>query len=219
MPRSTDERKRAFESEALAHIDRVYQVALRLTRDETRAEDLVQETYLRACRSWRQYEPGTNARAWLLTILRNTFVSEGRRPHRRARTVELTEVQETLELAGLRQLDPEGESMRQIFGERVGRAITALPVEFRETLVLSDLAGLRYVEVAEVVGVPIGTVKSRLFRARRALQEQLHDYAVDMGYIEPRRARGRLVSGAQGTKRVTNPRAATDSGKCATCCR
>ena len=91
--------------------------------------DLVQETYLRACRSGRRYEPGTNARAWLLTILRNAFVSEGRRPHRTAQTVELTEVQETLELDGHRQLDPEAESMRQIFVERVGRALTTLPAQ------------------------------------------------------------------------------------------
>ena len=190
MPRRRDERQRAFEAEALAHIDDVYQFALRLTRDESRAEDLVQETYLRACRFWRQYEPGTNARAWLLTILRNTFVSEGRRPHRRARTVELTEVQERLELDGLRRPDPEDESLRQILGERVGRAITTLPAQFREALVLSDLAGLRYAEVAEVIGIPIGTVKSRLFRARRELQKQLYDYAVDMGYIDSRAVRG-----------------------------
>jgi len=187
----------------MPHLDTVYRVALRMTGEPARADDLVQDTMLKAYRFWHRYESGTNVRAWLLTILRNTFVSARRRPYRRARTVELSDVVEKVELDERLQINPEDESMRQIFGQRVSQAITTLPDEFRETLVMIDLAGLKYAEVAQVVGVPVGTVKSRLFRARRILQGLLYEYAVDMGYIQPRGEPGR--SGEADERRSRKP--------------
>ncbi len=175
----------AFEREALQHLDALYRFAVRLTGVEVQAEDLVQETMLRACRSWHQYKRGTNVRAWLLTILRNTFVSEYRRKRFLGPLLDVTEYESSMLGVETADIDPEGSLFDQLMDEEVIREIQALPEEFRTALVLVDIEGLRYEEVAEVTDVPVGTVKSRLYRARRALQSRLRDYAVEMGYIEP----------------------------------
>lgn len=188
MTTSLDEKRRGFEREALPHLDSAYRLALRLAGDPTRAEDLVQETMLKAFRSWDQYQPGTNARAWLLTILRNTFINEYRRERARGPTVELSEVEPFSLFTEVGERDPEGKIFDQMVDDEVLRAIDGLPEEFRETLVLSDVEGLPYQEIARITGAPVGTVKSRLFRARRALQHRLYDYAVEMGYIKRRPA-------------------------------
>lgn len=181
-----DRKRQAFESEALPHLDTVYRVAVRLAGNETLAEDLAQDTMLRAYRSWHQYRPGTNVRAWLLTILRHTFINEYRKARRRGNTVDVTAIEPYTVFAELQDTDPEGSFFSKIVDDEVLRAIDALPDEFRESLVLSDVEGLTYAEIAEVTDVPVGTVKSRLFRARQALQKQLYDYAVEMGYITRR---------------------------------
>ncbi len=181
--KSEDER-REFEVEALPHLDTVYRVALRLAGSEDQADDLVQETMLRAYRSWHQFTSGTNVRAWLLTILRHTFINEYRKTRRAGVTLEVSEVEEFRVLGDVQDVDPEGRFFDQIIDEEVLRAIDALPEEFREALVLSDVEDLSYAEIAKVLNVPIGTVKSRLFRARQALQQQLYEYAVEMGYIK-----------------------------------
>lgn len=176
----------AFEAEALPHLDTVYRVGRRLAGEDTLAEDLVQETMLKAFRSWHQYRPGTNVRAWLLTILRHTFINQYRRAKRRAVEVDVTEIEPYTVFRDVRDADPEGHFFDTIVDDEVLRAIDALPDEFREALVLSDMEGLTYAEIANVTEVPVGTVKSRLFRARQALQRQLYDYALEMGYIKRR---------------------------------
>ncbi|MEE8133720.1 MAG: sigma-70 family RNA polymerase sigma factor [Gemmatimonadales bacterium] len=184
----SDQKQRSFEEEALPHLDAVYRVALRLSGNETQAEDLTQETMMKAYRSWSQYREGTNARAWLLTILRNTFINEYRRTRRMGPTVDITEVESFTVFRDVQEVDPEGRFFDDIVDDEVLRAVDALPEEFRETLVLSDIEGLPYAEIAKITEVPVGTVKSRLFRARQALQAQLYDYAVEMGYIKKREA-------------------------------
>ncbi len=180
----SDAKKLSFEEEALPHLDAVYRVALRLSGNEAHAQDLAQETMLKAYRSWSQYREGTNARAWLLTILRNTFINEYRRMRRAGPTVDVTEIEAFTVFHDVQDTDPEGTFFDQLVDEDVLRAIDTLPDEFRETLMLSDIEGLPYAEIASITEVPVGTVKSRLFRARQALQKQLYDYAIEMGYIQ-----------------------------------
>jgi RNA polymerase sigma-70 factor (ECF subfamily) len=182
----SDDQRTAFEAEALPHLDAVFRVALRLANDESRAEDLTQETILKAYRSWHQYRPGTNVKAWLLTILRHTFINEYRKTKRARQEVDVDAIEPFTVFHDLHDADPEGTFFAQIVDDEVLRAIDALPDDFRETLVLSDVEGLTYQEIAQITKVPVGTVKSRLFRARQALQRELYDYAVEMGYIPER---------------------------------
>jgi RNA polymerase sigma-70 factor (ECF subfamily) len=177
---------RPFDQEALPHLDALYRVALRLTGDVTDAEDLVQDTMLKAYRSWRQYRPGTNAKAWLLTILRNTFINDYRRRRREPVTLDLDPVEPSGLYGAVGEADPEGSFFSRLVDAKVLEAIDALPPDFREVLVLSDMEGLGYAEIAETLGIPLGTVKSRLFRARRQLQGELYAHAVEMGYVKPR---------------------------------
>ena len=177
---------RSFDDEALPHLDSLYRVALRLTGDPSQAEDLVQDTMLKAYRSWRQYRPGTNARGWLLTILRNTFINDYRRRKLEPVAMDLEAVEPHAIYRSVEDTDPEGTFFSRIVDEKVLEAVDALPPDFREVLVLSDMEGLRYAEIAEALQLPIGTVKSRLFRARRQLQSALYAHAVEMGYIKPR---------------------------------
>lgn len=185
MPTKSD-RRTEFENEALPHLDTVYRVALRLSENEAHAEDLTQETMLKAYRSWHQYRSGTNARAWLLTILRHTFINEYRKARRVVREIDISEIEPYTVFRDVQEADPEGRFFDQIVDDQIIEAIEALPDEFRETLILSDVEGLPYAEIAEITEVPVGTVKSRLFRARQALQKELYAYAVEMGYIKRR---------------------------------
>jgi RNA polymerase sigma-70 factor (ECF subfamily) len=182
--------KLGFEDEALPHLDAVYRFALRLSGSADEAEDLVQETFLRAFRAWDQYERGTRAKSWLFTICRNVFL---RKRERSLRHDEI--VSESVDRSGSGSdpvnpvwvsalgADPEGEFFASIVDERIVEAIDALPEEYRTAVVLSDIEGLPYAEIAEMVDVPVGTVKSRLFRGRRRLQEVLYEHAVEMGYV------------------------------------
>ena len=183
-PRSVDEKRASFEREALVHLDALHRVALRLTGQPADADDLVQETMLKAYRAWDQYEPGTNAKGWLLTILRHAFINEYRRRTRRPETVDVDAIEPFAVFPEVQDEDPQGRFFERIVDDEVLRAIDELPEAFRETVVLSDVEGLSYQEVAQVLEVPIGTVKSRLFRARQMLQAKLYDYAVGMGYIK-----------------------------------
>ena len=172
----------AFEAELLKQLDALYSFAIKLTQSRDDADDLVSETVMRGLEKWRQFTPGTNLRAWLFTILYHAFVSRKRR-------VEKREVHPTDDRDGwsafdvVGESDPEGKFFESIVDDEVSRAIDELPDEYRETLVLSDLHEMRYAEIAEILGVPEGTVKSRLFRARRMLQKKLLDYALEMGYV------------------------------------
>ena len=181
-----------FEQEALPHLDAVYRFALRLTRSPAEAEDLVQETFLRAYRAWDQYTLGTKAKSWLFTICRNAFLRGRERDTRRDELVSEAaaesdaddRIYETPLFAGKADYDPEGEFFRGLVDDEVLAAVDGLPDDFREAVVLSDLHGMRYQEVAEILGVPLGTVKSRLFRGRKLLQEALYEYAIESGFLE-----------------------------------
>jgi RNA polymerase sigma-70 factor (ECF subfamily) len=185
--------KEGFEEEALPWLDAVYRFALRLTRGrEAEAEDLVQSTFLRAYRSWESFERGTNAKSWLFTICRNHFL---RGEERRGRRPEVTGSQLDTDVESLaatavfsevESADPEKRFFDSFVDEEVLRAVDALPEPFREVVTLSDLEGLAYPELTEVLGVPVGTVKSRLFRGRRLLQQALYDYALENGYVRPK---------------------------------
>ncbi len=179
-----DEKRQSFEREALVHLDALYRVALRLTGNAADADDLVQETMLKAYRAWHQYEQGTNAKGWLLTILRHAFINEYRRRTRHPETVDLDAIEPFAVFEDIQEEDPQGRFFDQIVDDEVLRAIDELPEQFREAIVLSDVEGMSYEEVARILSVPIGTVKSRLFRARRLLQGKLYEYAVGMGYIK-----------------------------------
>ena len=182
-----------FEEEALPHLDAVYRFALRLSGSPDQADDLVQETFLRAYKSWGQYTRGTAAKSWLFTICRNVFL---RRRERSQRHDEI--VSENVGRSGpgpnsvnpvwvsVLGVDPEGDFFESIVDDQIVEAIQSLPEEYRTAVVLSDLEGLPYAEIAELMEVPVGTVKSRLFRGRRQLQQVLYDYAVEMGYIAAR---------------------------------
>ena len=183
-PRSPEERREGFEQEALVHLDALYRVALRLTGNAADAEDLVQETMLRAYRSWDRYTPGTNAKGWLLTILRHLFINEYRRKSRHPETVDVDTIEPFALFQEVQEEDPQGAFFDRIVDDEVLRAVDQLPEAFREAVTLSDVEGLSYEEVAKVLAVPVGTVKSRLYRGRRLLQAKLYEYAVSMGYIK-----------------------------------
>ncbi len=169
-----------FEREVLAHLDALYSFAHRLTRDRHDAEDLVSDAILRAFEHWESYRLGTNARAWLFTIVYHVFVNRQRTAKREIPFPD-DEDGHTFEVVG--EIDPEGKFYDSFLDEEITRAIDTLPEEYRSSVVLSDVHGLRYAEIAGVLGVPEGTVKSRLFRGRRMLQEKLARYAVEMGYL------------------------------------
>lgn len=183
-PPSPEERRAGFEREALVHLDSLYRLALRLSGNEADAEDLVQEAMLRAYRSWERYTPGTNAKGWLLTILRHLFINEYRRKRRHPESVDLDTIEPFALLDEKQEEDPQTAFFDRIVDEEVLRAVDQLPEAFREAVMLSDVEGLSYEEIAKVLEVPVGTVKSRLYRGRRLLQGKLHEYAVSMGYIK-----------------------------------
>ena len=192
---ATSAEKVGFAEEALPHLDAVYRFALRLSGSPDQAQDLVQETFLRAYRSWDQYTRGTRAKSWLFTICRNVFLRGRERVQRHDRVVAESLDGSSALPAPVNPLwgrvdgvDPEGEFFEAIVDDEILAAIDGLPEEYRTAVVLSDLEGLAYAEVAELLEVPVGTVKSRLFRGRRLLQKVLYDYAVEMGYISPRAA-------------------------------
>jgi len=175
-------RRAEFEREALLHLDALYSFALKLSRSRDDAEDLVSDTMLRALERWEQYRLGTNIRAWLFTILYHLFVSRKRRiDAREVLAPDDTEGHPHFEPVG--ETDPEGAFYDSFIDEQVVAAIQALPDEYRSAVMLSDVQGMRYAEIASVLGVPEGTVKSRLFRGRRILQKKLRSYAAEMGYI------------------------------------
>jgi RNA polymerase sigma-70 factor (ECF subfamily) len=176
-------REKAFEREALPWIDDVFRFALSLTRDEADADDVVQDTFLRAYRSWHTFLPGSDCRRWLFTICRNVFL---RSRERQPLTVEIDESEsEAISAAGAfhgTSRDSADELHARIdLGTAIEKALTRLPEPFHSTLMLVDLEDQSYETAAEILGVPIGTVRSRLFRGRRLMQEHLLAHARDAG--------------------------------------
>lgn len=181
-----------FETEALSFLDALYRTALRMTRSEAEAEDLVQETYIRAFRFRHQFTAGTNLKAWLFRILTNTFINQYRRKAARPDTTELDDVEESILYRHMRDVspgssspDPEAEVIDNTLSSEVKEALEALPEKFRTTLLL-DVEGFSYKEIAEMLDIPIGTVMSRLHRGRKFLQKRLYDVARDRGIVAAR---------------------------------
>ncbi|MDQ3380465.1 MAG: sigma-70 family RNA polymerase sigma factor [Actinomycetota bacterium] len=180
---ATEARDRArFEEEALALADQVYRVARRLVGSREEAEDLVQETYARAFRSWRSFTPGTNMRAWLLRILTNLNVDRGRRIQRTPQTQPLEETDYYLanklaSTAGEEALDQE-QVVERLSQDSVVTALSEISPQFREAVVLVDIGDFTYADAAQILDVPIGTVMSRLHRGRRALKQKLAEEAL-----------------------------------------
>ena len=179
---ATEARDRVrFEEEALALADQVYRVARHLVGSRDEAEDLMQETYARAFRSWRSFTPGTNLRAWLLRILTNINIDRGRRRQRTPDSQPLEEgdyfLYNKLEESAGQQLDEE-RVLERLSQDSIVEALSAVPHNFRDVLVLVDIGDFSYQDTAQILDVPIGTVMSRLHRGRRILKTQLADGAV-----------------------------------------
>ena len=179
-------RSKDFEDLVLQHVDMMHAVALRLTRNSADAEDLTQNTLVKALRFHDKFKEGTYIKAWLLTILRNTFINEYRRKTRRPMQVELS----GFEAAETKQPDPQvpitpeqgdQESLMELLDDQVKTAIMALPKDFRDAVIMADLEDRSYKEIADVMGCPLGTVMSRLYRGRKLLRDNLKEYAQQYG--------------------------------------
>jgi RNA polymerase sigma-70 factor (ECF subfamily) len=170
-----------FEEEALALADQVYRVARGLSRSKEEAEDLMQEAYARAFRSWRSYTPGTNLRAWLLRILTNLNIDRGRRAQRTPDQQPLEESDYFLynQLEAASGETEEERVLERLSQDHVAEALSAVPHDFRDVVVLVDIGDFSYAEAAQILDIPIGTVMSRLHRGRRILKKELADLTVE----------------------------------------
>ncbi len=193
------ETRQRLEQAAIEHIDALYRTGLRMTRNPSDAEDLVQEAYLRAFRSLHQFTEGTNLRAWLFRILTNTYINEYRRRQRRPTNSSLDNIEEFYLYDHLvdSRFQPGSERPEDIVLQRltvddVNAAIDELPDDFRQVVLLADVEGFSYREIAEIADIPVGTVMSRLYRARRRLQRSLYEFAVESGIITEVAADGQL---------------------------
>jgi RNA polymerase sigma-70 factor (ECF subfamily) len=181
------QKQQEFQNEALPHMDFLYNYALRMTYNSTDAEDLVQETFLKAFRFWDSYEKGTNIRAWLFRIMKNAYINRYRKEKKEPETVEYDEVENFYN--SVRETASESSDLQEtlynnLLEDDVATAIAELPEDFRTVVILCDIEGLTYEEVAEFVDCPIGTVRSRLHRGRKLLRAKLLDYARKRGYVE-----------------------------------
>jgi len=196
-----EERKRRFEQEALPFLDGMFGAAMRLTRNPTDAEDLLQETFLRGFSAYDSFEPGTNLKAWLYRILMNTYISSYRKQKRSPQTVSSDDVEDfslyrhIIDEGGR---TPEAQVLDSIPDEEVKRALDELAEQFRVAVLLADVEGFSYKEIADITDTSIGTVMSRLHRGRKALQKALWEYARERGLVKeeepwrtPRRTAGR----------------------------
>jgi len=184
--RQTDLTRDEFQELALKHLDPLYAAALRLTKNDRDAEDLVQDAFLRAYRFFDKFERGTNIKAWLFKILTNTFINKYRKNIKERQVIDEVELDQGLllsEESTRASRDPEGDLLRNMFSGDVQRALEALPEEFRVAVVLADLQDFSYKEIADIMECPVGTVMSRLYRGRRLLQARLRDYAEREGVI------------------------------------
>ncbi|MDZ7721591.1 MAG: sigma-70 family RNA polymerase sigma factor [candidate division KSB1 bacterium] len=183
--------KQAFEEIAFEHMDSLYSTALRYTHNTQEAEDLVQDTYLRAYRFFDKFEKGTNFKAWIFKILTNTFINRYRKKVRTPQQVQLEKVEYGLEDKNSDADEDVGEwddfdkdKYKELFDDEITSALSQLSDDFRMVVLLADVEGFSYKEIAEIIDRPSGTVMSRLFRGRRMLQRILEKYAQREGYVK-----------------------------------
>jgi RNA polymerase sigma-70 factor, ECF subfamily len=185
---TSQELEARFEAEALPLLPGLYSAAFRLTRNAADAEDLVQETFLRAYRGFHQFEPGTNIKAWLYRILTNTFINSYRKKQREPQTDSLDETEDWYLYSRMaeRGTEPSAEAsvIESLPDEDVQEALSSLPDQFRIAVLLADVEGFSYKEIAEITEVPIGTVMSRLHRGRKALEKRLWDVVRERGLVK-----------------------------------
>ena len=182
---SEPEKQRIFDQEFMPHINSMYNFAYRLTLDEDDAKDLLQDTYLKAFRFIDSFQQGTNAKAWLFRILKNSFINDYRKRSKEPSKVDYQEVESYYNSEDVdRQITPDlrVEALKDMIGDEISNALNSLDVDFRTVIILCDLEGFKYEEMAKILDIPIGTVRSRLHRARNLLKEKLSTYAKQMGY-------------------------------------
>ncbi|SKC76646.1 sigma-70 family RNA polymerase sigma factor [Ohtaekwangia koreensis] len=179
------EKQNIFHGEFMPHINSMYNFAYRLTLDSDDAKDLLQDTYLKAYRFIESFQKGTNAKAWLFRILKNSFINDYRKKSKEPSKVDYQEVESYYNSEEVdRQITPDlrVEALKDMIGDEISNALNALDVDFRTVIILCDLEGFKYEEMAKILDIPIGTVRSRLHRARNLLKEKLSEYAKQMGY-------------------------------------
>jgi len=192
-----------FEAAAMPFVDALYNTAYRMTRNSEDAEDLVQETYLKAYRYYDKFEEGTNFKAWLFKIMKNTFINNYRKRQQTPALSDFADIEESFESQvnedAVRQIkNPEEEFLENVLDEDVQGALDKLPPDYRMVVILADLEGFSYKEIADILEVPVGTVMSRLYRGRRLLEEAMLEFAHEHGYLregdEPAKMRSRQLS-------------------------
>jgi RNA polymerase sigma-70 factor (ECF subfamily) len=179
------DKHKEFEKEMLPHMSALYNFALRMTGDPDDAKDLVQETYMKAYRFFDKYSQGTNAKAWLFRIMKNSYINRYRRESKEPDKVDYDEIKDfyaTVKGSVADTNDLQEKIFGNLFEDEVAKALQDLPEEFRTVVILCDIEGYTYEEIADFIEIPIGTVRSRLHRGRKMLRESLRRYALQRGY-------------------------------------
>lgn len=182
---SKAEKDQIFKDQFFVHVDALYNFAYRLTMNEEDANDLVQDTFLKSFRFFNYFEQGTNAKAWLFRILKNSFINDYRKKSKQPFKVDYNDVEEYYnsdETETEHTVDLRTETVRNVMGDEMVNAINTLPIDFRTAIILADLEDFTYDEMSKILDIPIGTVRSRLHRARNELKGRLKNYAQKMGY-------------------------------------
>ena len=187
---STVTTREDFTNDAMQHAPQLFSTAMRMTRNRSDAEDLVQETFIKAWRSFATYQQGTNLRAWLFRIMTNTYINKYNAQQRKPTETELDDVEELFLYKRLGSVDQsqlsqsaEDQMLSLFTDDEVKKALEELPEQFRITVLMSDVEGFSYKEIAEILEIPLGTVMSRLHRGRKAMQKMLYEYAKERGLI------------------------------------
>jgi RNA polymerase sigma-70 factor (ECF subfamily) len=191
-----------FEAAAMPFVDALYNTAYRMTRNSEDAEDLVQETYLKAYRYYDKFEEGTNFKAWLFKIMKNTFINNYRKKQQAPALSHFADIEESFENqvsedVARQTKNPEEEFLETVLDEDVQAALDKLPPDYRMVVLLADLEGFSYKEIADILEVPVGTVMSRLYRGRRLLESAMLEFAHEHGYLrdgEPVKMRSRTTT-------------------------